>query len=256
MSERRIALLVQYDGTDFHGWQRQLGVRTVQQTLEEAVAVMDGGQRVPLRGSSRTDAGVHSRGLPASFRTTSTIPPIGYERGLNAALPSDVAIVACAEVVPEFDVRHSGKGKVYTYRIWNGPTRSPLLARTAWYVRKPVDLDAMRRASQPLIGVLDFESFRATGCQAKNATRNLTAIRIEGRTRAEIVITVEGNAFLQHMVRIIAGTLVDVGRGNREESFVAEALAARRREAAGQTAPSHGLTLERVLYDPSPFPAR
>ncbi len=255
MSGRQVALLIQFDGTDFHGWQTQAGLRTVQATVQDALQAMTG-EETTLRASSRTDAGVHARALPAMFRTAASIPAGGFMRGLNGTLPADVSIVAAADVGSDFDVRRSGRGKVYRYRVWNAAARSALAHRTSWFVPQRCDPALMERAAQALVGDHDFESFRAAGCQAKTSIRTLTRIAVDSGPGGVIEITVEGNAFLQHMVRIIAGTLVEVGRGRREEAFPAEALAARRRDAAGQTAPARGLTLERVLYDPSPFEVR
>ena len=249
---RRILLLVQYDGTDFNGWQVQSEQRTVQAVLEGAISGMTQ-TPVRCRASSRTDAGVHARGLPVMFETETHIPLRGFERGLNGLLPWDLSIVAAAEVGPEFDVRRSSLGKTYSYQIWNGPSRSALLTRAAWHVPMPLDVAAMAEAAVPLLGEHDFSSYRAASCQARTATRRLTRLTVEGEPRGLLRVTVEGNAFLQHMVRILVGTLVEVGRGFQSMAWPGEALAARSREAAGPTAPGRGLCLERVRYDPDPF---
>ncbi|MFT7623872.1 MAG: tRNA pseudouridine38-40 synthase [Myxococcota bacterium] len=191
--------------------------------------------------------------MPVSFCTQSRVPLFGWVRGLNGLLPHDASVIAAGEIDPKFDVRHSAKGKVYRYTIWNGTARSALLWRRAWSLRWPLDLDAMRRAAAVLVGDHDFSSFRASGCQSNTPTRRITDIRIEGQPGGRVDIFVEGNAFLQHMVRIIVGTLVDVGRSWEDEAFTTRALAARDRTKAGQTAPSRGLTLMRVLYETSPF---
>lgn len=244
-------LLLQYDGTDFHGYQTQLGVRTVQQAVQEALETMTSAP-VSLRASSRTDAGVHARGLPAMFQTRATIPVHGFVRGVNGLLADDVSVVAGAEVDEDFDVRRSASGKTYRYTIWNQRERSALMHRTAWHVRRELDPEAMQRAAAPLVGTHDFAAFRATGCQSKTTIRELTRVAVEPQG-PRIEITVEGNAFLQHMVRIIVGTLCEVGRGFYDESFPARALRSGRREQAGPTAPAKGLLLDRVRYDPSPF---
>ena len=160
---RHLRLTVEYDGTDFAGWQRQAPEhRTVQAVLEDALARMTGAKTI-LRGAGRTDAGVHARAQVAGFQTESTIPLAGIERGLNAALPADVAIVAVDEVAAEFDARRSARGKHYVYRLWNRAARSPLHARTSWHVLRPLDVEVMRRAAAALLGEHDFSAFRAAG---------------------------------------------------------------------------------------------
>jgi len=251
-NERAILLLVQYDGTDFHGWQTQLNCRTVQETLSDALNSMVG-ERPVLRASSRTDAGVHSLGLPVLFTTTSSIPEHGFVRGLNGLLPTDVSIKAATEVPQTFHVRQSASGKIYRYRIWNNPGRSAIEHRTSWHVPTALDGDAMQCAAASLVGEHDFSSFRAATCQGKTPHRRITAITVERSTTSCLTIEVQGNAFLQHMVRIIVGTLVEVGRGFKPVSWVPEVLAAKDRTKAGPTAPGKGLFLHEVIYEPTPF---
>lgn len=252
-ASRRVLLLVQYDGTDFKGWQRQLGQRTVQETLEAAITRFTKGETFSVRGSSRTDAGVHAVGLPVTVPTELGIPLVGWHRGLNTLLPSDVTIMYATEASPDFDVRYSGQGKTYQYRIWNGHGPSALRARQSWWVKQPLDVALMAADAKALIGVHDFSAYRSSGCQSKSPVRHVTDVRVEGSARGEITVTVEGNAFLQHMVRIIVGTLVDIGRGYREPGFAAQALASRDRRKGGPTAPGQGLCLMRVHYDPDPY---
>lgn len=251
-SERPILLLVQYDGTDFHGWQTQLDCRTVQETLSNAIFEMTG-ERPVLRASSRTDSGVHSRGLPVLFHTTTTIPEHGFVRGLNGMLPTDVSIAKAVEVPPTFHVRHSASGKIYRYRIWNSRHRSAVQHRTSWHVPTPLDTEAMQCAATALIGEHDFSSFRAATCQGKTPHRHITQINVDVSNDSSITIEVQGNAFLQHMVRIIVGTLVEVGRGFKPIPWVASVLDAKNRSEAGPTAPGRGLFLHKVIYDPTPF---
>ena len=252
MAERRILLRVQFDGTDFHGWQTQTNLRTAQQTLEGAVATLTQ-QTSRLFSSSRTDAGVHARGLPVTFVTNRDIPLIGFVRGLNSLLPSDISVMEAVEVPMEFHVRRDALGKIYRYSLWNGPAPSALRARTHWYVKQRLDTDRMNAAAQALLGTHDFSSFRARDCQSVSTTRIMERIEVVGDADGEVCIWLEGNAFLQHMVRIIVGTLVEIGRGLRPERFAHDALVARHRAAAGQTAPPKGLMLHRVKYVPSPF---
>lgn len=249
---RRIALLAQYDGTDFHGFQFQSGFRSVQEELEKALTALTN-EPHRVMSSSRTDAGVHAAAMPIITRTQTKIPLIGFLRGLAAHLPPDLSVVDVAEVDEAFDVRKSASGKVYRYRLWNGPTRSALRRVTHWAVPVPLDLDAMRAAAATLLGEHDFSAYRAAGCQAKTPIRRITRIDIEGASGAAVDIVVHGNAFLQNMVRILAGTLAEVGRGLKTVAAPEAALRARDRRLAGQTAPPHGLVLEHVLYEPSPF---
>jgi tRNA pseudouridine38-40 synthase len=246
--ERTLKLTLEYDGTDFAGWQRQAPpARTVQQVLEEALARMTGVETA-VRGAGRTDAGVHARAQVAHIRSATTIPLVGLLKGLNALLPRDVAVIAVAEVSDDFDARRSARGKHYAYRIWNREARSPLHERTSWHIYKPLDLDAMRRAAAPLLGEHDFSAFRAADCERKNPVRVLRRLDI-GRPVPDLVqIDLEGTAFLKNMCRVIAGTLVEVGLGTRSPDEMAEILESRDRARAGRTAPPQGLTLEGVMY--------
>ena len=245
---RHLLLLVEFDGTAFHGWQQQAEDRTVQAELSRAVAAMVG-TSVTLRASSRTDAGVHAEALPVAFRTGARIPCEGFRRGLNSLLPADVAVTAVREVDPSFDPRRSSRGKRYRYDVWNAGWPSPLRARRSWWVRgTTLDTAAMQAAASHLLGEHDFSTFRAAHCDAKTPHRRLTRMEVSRPAEDEVRIVVEGDAFLRNMVRILAGTLVDVGRGRRAPDEMPALLAARDRRLAGPTAPPQGLTLERVFY--------
>ncbi len=220
----------------------------MQDTLEAAVLAVTG-ERLRVKASSRTDAGVHAAALPVLLRTQSPIPQHGLIRAMNSALPPDCSVIAATGVDDDFDVRTSASGKIYRYRVWNDRPRSALRTRTHWHVPVRLDLEAMRRAALALIGEHDFSAFRASGCQSKSPVRRLTRIAIEGEAGGEVLFELHGNAFLQNMVRILVGTLTEIGRGYRAESSTAEILASRDRRLAGQTAPGHGLTLEHVAYD-------
>lgn len=244
---RNLRLIVEYDGTDFAGWQRQPPPqRSVQGVLEEIIARMTG--ETPLvRGAGRTDAGVHARAQVATFLTASRIPVLGFMRGINASAPRDVAVVAADEAPLDFEPRRAARGKHYAYRLWNRPTRSPLHARVSWHVLRPLDVEAMARAAAHLLGQHDFTSFRAAGCDAKTPMRLLRRAAVT-RDGELVTIDLEGTAFLRGMARIIAGTLVAVGLGELAPDETADILAARDRTRAGRTAPAHGLTLEGVTY--------
>ncbi|GMV40834.1 MAG: tRNA pseudouridine synthase A [Myxococcales bacterium] len=241
-----IKLLIEFDGTDFHGWQQQAEQRTVQGVLEEAIASMNG-ERTPARASSRTDAGVHARAMPVCFRAGRSIPPRGWLRGLNSLLPRDLSVHSVEEVADDFDPRRSARGKTYRYRIWNAPHPSALEARTSWLVHPPLDLDVMRQSAQPLLGEHDFSAFRAAHCDSRSTMRLVEDITVQG-AGAIIEIAITANAFLRNMARIVAGTLVEAGLGRRSPTDVALALASGERARAGVTAPPHGLFLEEVRY--------
>lgn len=248
--ERVIYLQVAYDGTGYAGWQIQPQVPTVQGAIMEVLGTLEG-KPVKVFGASRTDAGVHALGQGASFTTTSTIPPYGYLRGLNSFLPEDISVRAVREMPPGFHARFSARGKRYRYRIWNELSRDPLECRTAWHRLKRLDVEAMARGAAHLVGRHDFESFRSASCDRDNAVRDLTRVEIS-RAGPLVFVDVEGTAFLKHMVRVMVGSLVEVGRGHRPPDWIAEARDARNRSAAGPTAPPRGLCLERVFYDELP----
>ncbi len=244
--QRNLRLVVEYDGTDFSGWQRQITERTVQGTLEQKILELLG-ETVVIRGAGRTDAGVHAEGQVASLRLKSNIPTGGFLRGLNTILPNDLALVDVSEAAPDFDARFSARGKVYRYRVWNHAVRSPKHARTSWHVRHPLDLDVMRASAGLLCGEHDFRGFRASDCDRRNTVRVIRRFDIS-RLGAIVDIEVEATAFLKNMVRILAGTLVDVGRAKLDVATVSHVLASGDRTAGGVTAPARGLTLVRVIY--------
>jgi tRNA pseudouridine38-40 synthase len=243
---RRWRIVVEYDGTDFRGWQRQVEQRTVQATLEDAIRDMTG-ETVFVRGAGRTDAGVHADGQVASFDLALNIPPQGLLRGLNSILPLDLAITDVAEADAAFDARFSARGKIYRYTVWNHFVRSPRLARTAWHVRGPIDTDCVRRAAAVLVGEHDFRAFRASDCDRRTTNRLVRRLDVD-RQGSLLTFDIEATAFLKNMVRIIVGTLVDVGRGRIPEDAPARMLATGDRSAGGMTAPPGGLTMLRVIY--------
>jgi tRNA pseudouridine38-40 synthase len=243
----RFKMTVEYDGTDFSGWQRQENGPSVQAAIEDALSDMVG---VPttIRGAGRTDAGVHALGQVAHFDANARIPTHGYQRGLNAVLPRSIAILSVAEAAPDFDARFSARGKLYRYAIWNTPTRSPLRDRYVWHLRRPLDVARMNEAAQTLVGRHDFAAFRAADCERRTTERTLTRLAV---TRADDLVTieVEADAFLKNMVRIIVGTLAEVGFAKRPVSDMQRLLDGRDRRQSGITAPAQGLTLVRVDYE-------
>jgi tRNA pseudouridine38-40 synthase len=247
---RNIRLVVEYDGTGLCGWQRQANGPTVQGHLEAALAKLLA-HEVRVVGASRTDAGVHASGQVAAFRTERPIPLHGIRRGLNALLPDAIAIADAAEAADDFHPRFSATGKHYRYLLFTRADRSPRWRDRAWHRkgRRALDLAAMRDGAAALIGEHDFAAFRAAGCTATRTVRRIDHIEISDRGESLVAIDVRGNAFLRNMVRIIVGTLVEVGEARRPVTQVAEILTSKDRTQAGITAPPQGLELVSVRYD-------
>jgi tRNA pseudouridine38-40 synthase len=244
---RHIRLVVEYDGTSLCGWQRQDNGPTVQGHLEAALARLLQ-HPTSVAGASRTDAGVHARGQVASFRTARPIPLHGIRRGLNSLLPAAIAVREAVEAADDFHPRFSATGKHYRYPVLARPDRSPRWRDRAWHVREPIDRAAIEAGARALIGEHDFAAFRAAGCTAATTVRRIDAIDVtpDGELLA---LDVRGNAFLRNMVRILAGTLVEVGIGRRPAAQVGEIISSGDRTRAGITAPAHGLELIEVRYD-------
>ncbi len=242
----RLKLTIAYDGTDFAGWQLQPGVATVQGELEAAVAVVEGGRRV-VHGAGRTDAGVHAIGQVANVDVEKRHEPDVWIRALNAHLPRDIRVMAAGEAGPTFHATRSAVNKVYRYRVWTGPAVSPFVRRWVAHVPRPIELEVMREAAALLLGRHDFEAFTVADRETLTTVRDLRRLDVE-REGDEIVISAEADGFLRALVRTLAGTLVAVGEGRMRVESVAEALATKRRDLAGPTAPAAGLTLVRVDY--------
>ena len=241
-----IKLTVEYDGTDYCGWQIQPTGKTVQGVLEKAISTLVG-RATRITGSGRTDAGVHALGQVANFLSDKELQPHRVQRALNALTPEDVTIKT-VEIVPDaFDARRQGRSRIYEYRILNRSSPSPFHLRYAWHVHDSLDVAAMRQAITCLNGEHDFSSFRGAGCDAAHPVRTIYASSIN-RTGDVIVFTVEATAFLRHMVRNLVGTLVEVGRQQRSPQSFAALLDARDRTQAGMKAPAHGLFLMEVRY--------
>jgi tRNA pseudouridine38-40 synthase len=255
---RTIKLTLSYDGTDFAGWQTQHGSRTVQATLEEAIEKITG-VRPSTQASGRTDAGVHALGQVVGFRTESRLPAEVLQRAFNAELPYSMAVLDVAEVHESFHATHDALRKRYRYVIHNGPIRDVFSRRYAWhYAHRRLEVDAMQRAAAALIGTHDFSSFETTGSPRKTSVRTVYDLRIErgrGERKRFVTLEIEANGFLYNMVRTIVGTLVDVGRGARPESWPGEVLQAMDRRLAGRTAPPQGLFLVNVEYPTCGSPA-
>jgi tRNA pseudouridine38-40 synthase len=246
---RRLAVGIEYDGTRYAGWQQQAGLATVQDSVQRALsAVADHG--VSALASGRTDAGVHACAQVAHFDTTASRPVRGWVLGANSHLPPDIAVNWAREVEPSFHARHTALGRTYRYVMLRRATRPALSRDRVCWTRAALDVGAMHAAAQALVGEHDFTSFRSVECQSPTPMRHVDAISVTGHGPLT-VLEISANAFLQHMVRNIAGTLMQVGAGEREPGWVAETLAARDRKRAGITAPAGGLYLWRVRYPPS-----
>jgi tRNA pseudouridine38-40 synthase len=238
-------LIVEYDGTEFHGWQRQPDARTVQATLEDALARLLG-QPTHAAAAGRTDAGVHAAGQVVCFHSARALALDTVRRALNALTPEDVTVRAADTVPDEFDVRRAARGRRYVYRIWTRREPSPFWRRYAWHIPWALDLERMRAGAAALVGEHDFSSFRAAGCDAAHPVRRVE--RSEVAQRGDLLVyEIEATAFLRHMVRNIVGTLVEVG-SVRRSADLATLLAARDRTQAAATAPAHGLCLAEIRY--------
>jgi len=246
MTGTLIKLTLEYDGTDYHGWQRQPHLNTIQGTVEGTIRQLTG-KPVRITGAGRTDAGVHAFGQVAHFAPPVLFAPDTWTRGLNALLPDDIAVRSAEEVPPSFHARFSAKRKTYAYFIHNHPRRSPLHRRTAWHVFQPLDLSKMRRAGRLLIGRHDFTSLCAASSEGEDRIVDLQKIGIK-KEGDQIKITFQAPRFLQYMVRNLVGLLVEVGRGRREVKEVSTILQGRDRRLAGPTAPPQGLFLMRIDY--------
>jgi tRNA pseudouridine38-40 synthase len=245
---RNIKLVLEYDGTGYHGWQSQArsGTSTIQETLERALSVL-ASDTIKTVSSGRTDAGVHAYGHVVNFPTSCAIPAEAWAPALNRLLPADVRVLASCEVSAGFHARYSAKGKIYRYRILNRTMPSALERDRAWHVDRTLAESAMRAAGTVLIGEHDFSAFRSASCNAKTPVRRLRRFAV-ARSGDILEITLEADAFLMHMARNIAGTLVEAGLGRFTPEDMGRILRSRDRTKAGRTAPAHGLYLVQVLY--------
>lgn len=245
MAKRRIRLTVAYDGTNYHGWQLQNNGITIESELNRCLSGLSG-EEIAVIGASRTDAGVHALGNVAVFDTESRMPAEKVSYALNQRLPEDIRIQKSEEVPADWHPRRCSSRKTYEYRIYRGQFPMPLKRLYSYFTYRPLDVEKMRQAAGYLEGEHDFKSFCQSGAQAESTVRTIYSVKLEEQG-AELVIRVCGSGFLYNMVRIIAGTLMEVGQGKRTPESVAAALEARNRSAAGPTAPANGLTL--VQYE-------
>ncbi len=243
---RNLKLTLAYDGTEFHGWQIQPQLPTVQGELQETLRKLFN-HDVHVTGSGRTDAGVHAHGQVASVETMRKIDPDAVLRGANALLPPAIRVLAVEEVSPEFHARRSARSKTYEYRIWRNPIVSPFHSRYVYAFRYPLDEKAIDRGTTCFLGTHDFTSFCATATEVEDRTRTIYQASWT-RSEPEWVFRIRGNGFLQYMVRTIAGTLIEIGQGRLDAEQIPRIFEARDRRLAGPSLPAHGLHLISVEY--------
>lgn len=243
---KNIKLVIEYDGTNYNGWQKQKNGVTIQQTIEKAIEKLTG-EEVKLEGSSRTDSGVHAKAYVANFKTNATIPPHCYSDALKSRLPADIVIISSEEMSEDFHSRYCSTGKTYCYTILNRELPSALKRNYTYHVRKKLDIKAMEEACGYFIGTHDFKAFRSLGSSTTSTVRTITDLHIEVNNE-EINIFVSADGFLYNMVRIIVGTLIFVGTGKIKPIEIKEIINLGERNKAGRCVPPMGLTLEKVFY--------
>ncbi len=244
---KRVRLIVAYDGTRYHGWQIQDNGITIESELNRCLSELLK-EEIQVIGASRTDAGVHALGNIAVFDTENRMPAEKISYALNQRLPEDIRIQKSEEVEPDWHPRHCAGRKTYEYRIYRGEFPMPVKRLYSYFTYRPLDVQAMQRAAAFLEGEHDFKSFCQTGAQVESTLRRIYSLVVEEQ-ETDLVIRVCGNGFLYNMVRIIAGTLMEVGQGKRSPESMQEVLAAKNRAAAGPTAPACGLMLMQYEYD-------
>ena len=246
MEKKRVRLTVAYDGTAYHGWQVQPGVVTIESKLNECLSDLLK-EEIQVIGASRTDSGVHALGNIAVFDTSARIPAEKISYALNQRLPEDIRIQKSEEVVSDWHPRHCESRKTYEYRIYRGEFPMPVNRLYALFTYHKLDVEKMRQAAAYLEGEHDFKSFCQTGAQVESTVRTVYCVEIleEGR---DLVVRVSGNGFLYNMVRIIVGTLLEVGQGRRMPEDMVQILEKKDRSAAGPTAPAHGLMLMKYEF--------
>jgi len=242
----KLKLTIAYDGRAYHGWQIQPNGITIQETLQQALATMTG-EQLTVYGSGRTDAGVHAWGQVAHIKTGTMIPLNGLWRGLNALLPDDIVIRSLEPVADDFHARKSAAAKTYLYCLDNGRQQNPLTRFYSWHIRKPLDISSLSKAAALLQGTHDFLSFKAADGETLTSIRTIRKIRVSRHGRY-LFIMIKANGFLKNMVRVIVGTLVEIGTGKRDWQSMATVMAAGDRRMAGITAPAQGLVLRKVYY--------
>lgn len=243
---RNIKLILEYDGTNYFGWQKQPDKVTVQETLEKAISVLTN-EYIDIIGSSRTDSGVHAKGFVANFKTNSKIPPQKFREAINYRLPDDIVVLKSEEVEQNFHARYNAIGKTYSYTILNREVPVAIGKDYTYHLKKELNIGAMKEACKNFIGTYDFEAFRSSGSSVKTTIRTITDLHIEKQDEI-IKIHITGNGFLYNMVRIIVGTLIMVGYNKISPMEIKNIIDSKDRKRAGMCVPAGGLTLEKVYY--------
>lgn len=243
---KNIKIIIEYDGTNFKGWQKQPNIRTVQGELEKTISEVTK-EEVQIFGSGRTDRGVHANGQVANFKTTSSIPADKFRLVINSRLVNDIVIKESCEVEESFHSRYNAIGKEYKFLIYNNEIKSSLLRNYTYHVPYKLNFEKMKIASKSFIGEHDFKSFMASGSSAKTSVRRIDKLDIN-KTNDIIEVKIKGNGFLYNMVRIIVGTLIEIGCGKIKEKEILSIINSKQRQNAGHTAMPQGLYLEKVFY--------
>ncbi|WP_032120429.1 tRNA pseudouridine(38-40) synthase TruA [Clostridium amazonitimonense] len=243
---KNIKLVIEYDGYNYNGWQRQKNAITIQEKIEESIFKATG-EEVSITGCSRTDTGVHARAFVANFYTSTTIPPEKIKYALNSKLPKDIVILNSKEVKADFHARYNCVEKTYSYTILNRDNPSALYRNYIYHVREKLDLNLMKEACNYFKGTHDFTAFKSTGSSVKTSTRTIKNMELH-KDNDYIKIYVTADGFLYNMVRIIVGTLIEVGKGKLEPKSIANIIESRDRTKSGKVVPAAGLCLEKVLY--------
>ncbi|MDD2388862.1 MAG: tRNA pseudouridine(38-40) synthase TruA [Desulfobacterales bacterium] len=244
---KNFKLVIEYDGSAYHGWQRQKHHPTVQEKIEKALHTMTG-EIIILNGSGRTDAGVHALGQVANFKCPTALTPPVFLKGLNSLLPDDIVITSCEQTDIKFHARFDAKSKTYRYCILNREIPSAVNRQYAWFVRRHLNVDEMKKGAAHMIGTHDFKSFEKTGSPRPHTIRTVMKVDLIIKDDAHIFIDVEANGFLRCMVRNMVGTLVCVGSAKLTAEDIIRIIRSKNRKLAGPTAPAHGLFLKQVYY--------
>jgi tRNA pseudouridine38-40 synthase len=248
---RQVKLIVEYNGSRFHGWQKQPGLRTIQGELERIISIVIRSPAGPLHAAGRTDAGVHARGQVVTFRTEQEVDLYRLANGVSHLMKGELSVLSAEYVPLEFHPGISSTHKHYSYRILNRPTPAVLDAHTLWHIAPSLDFERMQCDAKLLVGTRDFSAFRDSACTASSTVKTIYSSYFECRGDL-IIYHVVGTGFLKQMVRNIVGTLTDIGRGRIQDRTFAQIMESCDRRIAGVTAPPHGLTMEWVSYGPAP----
>ncbi len=243
---RNIKLIIEYDGTNYAGWQRQNNAVAIQQKVEEAIKCVTGSFSEVI-GSSRTDSGVHARGFVCNFYTESKIPSLSFKRALNNFLPEDIVIINSEDVENEFHSRYHSTGKKYVYTIVTGTERSAIGRNYVYYFYRKLDIQKMQDGARYFLGTHDFSAFKKTGSSVKTSVRTIKDLQIKQKEKT-IEFSIVGDGFLYNMVRIIVGTLLEVGVGRFTPEYIVQIIDSKDRSKAGKPVPARGLCLEEVYY--------